>query len=161
VAPVVHAPVTPVVHHAPAPAAVVSTQTQTHSHSHSHSHSNDAVVAALYPFNALRDHDLSLRAGDVIVNVNKKPIGGGNGNWWEGKNIHTGAVGAFPSNYVKELTSGERGIVLFSYTATRQDELSISAQQPIEILLRRDSGWWLARVGSQLGLVPYNYIQLS
>jgi len=152
----------------PVPAAIPPRPAQPSSVVHSSAHAahssssgGECVLAAIYPFNAIRDHDLSLRVGDVIVNVNKSPVGGGNGNWWEGKCLHTGTNGMFPSNYVKELTSGEHGVVLFSYSGTRQDELSITAGQTIEILLHRDSGWWLARSGSQLGLVPYNYVQLN
>jgi hypothetical protein len=52
------------------------------------------VVYGRYTIKAEQEGDLEFQKGDMIQVFHKKP------NWWKGKNLMTGLVGIFSSNYV-------------------------------------------------------------
>ena len=55
-----------------------------------------ATVTAVFSFCAARVHELNLEPGDQIKVLRKHSSG-----WWEGRAIHTGSTGWFPSNHVR------------------------------------------------------------
>jgi hypothetical protein len=51
-------------------------------------------------------------------------------------------------------------IAIFPYEAQQDDELSFPADAVLEILEEANtSGWFKARLGDQIGLIPSTYIQ--
>jgi len=51
-------------------------------------------------------------------------------------------------------------IALFPYEAQQDDELSFPADAVLEILDQENtSGWFKARLGDQVGLIPSTYVQ--
>jgi len=51
-------------------------------------------------------------------------------------------------------------IALFQYEAQQDDELSFPADAVLEILDQENtSGWFKARLGDQVGLIPSTYVQ--
>ena len=53
-------------------------------------------------------------------------------------------------------------IVVFPYKAQQEDELSFPAEATFEILdLTNNSGWFKARLGKKIGLIPSTYVQPS
>jgi hypothetical protein len=53
-----------------------------------------------------------------------------------------------------------KGKVLFDYSATEEDELSLSQGDYVQVLETYDDGWWLIKKGTLLGLAPSNYIDV-
>ena len=52
-----------------------------------------------------------------------------------------------------------RASVLYDYCATQPDELSISKEESLEVLVKHEDDWWLVRnAQGQEGLIPGNYV---
>ena len=71
-----------------------TTTTTTTTRSTEYDGSLGLVVYGRYTIKAEQDGDLEFKKGDMIQVFHKKP------NWWKGKNLITGLVGIFSSNYV-------------------------------------------------------------
>jgi len=50
-------------------------------------------------------------------------------------------------------------MAIFPYEAQQEDELSFPADAVLEILDQNTSGWFKARLGDQVGLIPATYVQ--
>jgi hypothetical protein len=51
-------------------------------------------------------------------------------------------------------------MAIFPYDAQQEDELSFPADAILEILDHKNpSGWFKARLGDQVGLIPSTYVQ--
>ena len=53
------------------------------------------------------------------------------------------------------------GRVLFKYDALESDELSVEIDDVVELISLNDDGWWLAKLGKAIGLIPGNYVCLE
>ncbi|GAA6217706.1 proline-serine-threonine phosphatase-interacting protein 1-like [Lates japonicus] len=52
----------------------------------------------------------------------------------------------------------DRYLVLYSYTAREEDELSVTRGDVVQVLDRGDDGWWTVEGNGATGLVPGNYL---
>lgn len=55
----------------------------------------------------------------------------------------------------------ETGRVIYDYSATEEDELTIHEGETFSLLQTFDDDWWLVKVNQSVGLVPSNYVKLS
>ncbi len=53
------------------------------------------------------------------------------------------------------------GRILYNYTAQESDELSVEVDDVIELISLNEDGWWLAKHGMVIGLIPGNYVVLE
>ncbi len=51
--------------------------------------------------------------------------------------------------------------VLYAYTATASDQLSVNANEKLTLIEKDPSGWWTCRRGREQGLVPSTYLEES
>ena len=75
---------------------------------------------------------------------------------------------AASNNYAKlsplnNETNTNAWIAVYDYDATADDELSLNFGHPVEVLstdfaVSGDTGWWVGRRGSKIGVFPRNYI---
>jgi len=126
------------------------------------------IVRALYNYDATEDNELSFKANERIVVIQKDDSG-----WWHGE--LNGQVGIFPSNFVE---SGEgappAGVVaskeeptktatkckvLYDYNADSDSELTIK-EGDILTIETEDEGWYFGANGKgDTGRFPSNYVQ--
>ena len=53
----------------------------------------------------------------------------------------------------------EQVLALFSYTAQNEDELTFYKGSVINVM-SREGDWWRGELNGQVGMFPYNYVQL-
>lgn len=58
-----------------------------------------------------------------------------------------------PLNYIG------RCIAQYDFKATRDDELSIQSGDNINIIEKRNDGWWKGELRSTIGLFPSTYVR--
>lgn len=46
----------------------------------------------------------------------------------------------------------------FDFKSTHDDEITIKAGEQIEILEKREDGWWRGRLNDKIGLFPSTYV---
>lgn len=121
----------------------------------------EAVVE--YDYTAQEPDELTIRKGDVIREIIKKP-----GGWWEG--TLRDKRGMFPDNFVtvilKEKVSQRQKPgrclrqckAVFSYHPAHDDELSLSVGDLIDILGEVEEGWWRGKIGESEGVFPSNFV---
>ncbi|KAI4882672.1 hypothetical protein NFI96_008925, partial [Prochilodus magdalenae] len=101
---------------------------------------------ALYTYESPESGDLTFRAEDVILVIEKE------GEWWKG--CIGDQSGLFPSNYVKPKDSDtaksgasvkkpEIAQVTAAFIATTAEQLSLTPGQLILVLHKNSCGWWL------------------
>eukprot|EP00026_Physarum_polycephalum_P007209 Phypoly_transcript_07266.p1 GENE.Phypoly_transcript_07266~~Phypoly_transcript_07266.p1 ORF type:complete len:474 (+),score=109.19 Phypoly_transcript_07266:75-1496(+) len=145
--------------HTPAAAVAASSTT-----SNSSPRMTRVLVRALYNYDATEDNELSFKANDKIVVIQKDDSG-----WWHGE--LNGQVGIFPSNFVE---SGEGGAgagpkeepktaskckVLYDYNADSDSELTIKEGDVLTIE-SEDEGWYFgSNSKGETGRFPSNYVQ--
>ncbi|KAI9999976.1 hypothetical protein NQD34_011819, partial [Periophthalmus magnuspinnatus] len=133
------------------------------------------VVYAYAPQN---QDELELCVGEVIEIMNEIEDG-----WWMG--IKNGKVGAFPSNFVKEIIVKDTKInegksrpklsdavftkeamecckVMFDYKPKAEDELELKKGDVVVILSKEteDEGWWQGELNGRCGFFPDNFVML-
>jgi len=123
------------------------------------------LVRALYNYDATEESELSFKANERLVVLQKDDSG-----WWQGE--LNGRVGMFPSNFVEVVdpnapaTNGgdqkEHGgqcKVLYDYNADSDSELTIKEGELLTVE-SEDEGWFFgfnSKGGS--GRFPSNYVQ--
>ena len=53
----------------------------------------------------------------------------------------------------------ERAKVKYPYVPLRKDEIKLEVDNNVDVYLKRESGWWFGKSGSQQGLFPHNFVQ--
>lgn len=53
------------------------------------------------------------------------------------------------------------GRVQFDYSAIESDELEIEREEIVELIHLNEDGWWIAKKGKSIGLIPGNYVVLE
>jgi uncharacterized membrane-anchored protein YhcB (DUF1043 family) len=121
-------------------------------------------VRALYNYDATEESELSFKANDRLVVLQKDDSG-----WWQGE--LNGRVGMFPSNFVevvdpnaatnsseqKEL--GGQCKVLYDYNADSDSELTIKEGEVLTVE-SEDEGWFFGfNSKGESGRFPSNYVQ--
>jgi len=128
------------------------------------------LVRALYNYDATEDNELSFKANDKIVVIQKDDSG-----WWHGE--LNGQVGIFPSNFVEsgdgtgnagpgpgpgpkeEPKTASKCKVLYDYNADSDSELSIKEGDVLTIE-SEDEGWFFgSNSKGETGRFPSNYVQ--
>jgi chemotaxis protein histidine kinase CheA len=123
------------------------------------------LVRALYNYDATEDNELSFKANDRIVVIQKDDSG-----WWHGE--LNGQVGIFPSNFVEgdggaagpavtkeEPKTATKCKVLYDYNADSDSELTIK-EGDILTIENEDEGWYFgSNSKGDTGRFPSNYVQ--
>ncbi|KAJ3611416.1 hypothetical protein NHX12_021431 [Muraenolepis orangiensis] len=141
------------------------------------SSSVEAVVE--FDYEAQQPDELSLRLGDVIVNIRHD-----DGGWWEGE--LDGRRGFFPDNFVREVKgtvpwsfnlssvslrassgSSSRAVseqirkrrfkAAFSYVPQNEDELELKIGDIVEVLTEVEEGWYEGLLNGKTGMFPSNF----
>ncbi|CAF0755063.1 unnamed protein product [Adineta ricciae] len=131
----------------------------------------EEIAIATVPFESTEPGQLTLEK-DQIVHLTKKDENG----WYQGEirlPDQPVRVGWFPSDHVQIQTpvssipsdpnasNSQHYIAIFPYDAQQDDELSFPADAVLEISdPENTSGWFKARLGDQVGLIPSTYVQL-
>lgn len=123
-------------------------------------------VRALYNYDATEDSELSFKANERLVVLQKDDSG-----WWQGE--LNGRVGMFPSNFVevvdpnaptKEVASEQKELggqckVLYDYKADSDSELTIKEGELLTVE-SEDEGWFFGfNSKGESGRFPSNYVQ--
>ncbi|CAF3438151.1 unnamed protein product [Rotaria socialis] len=135
--------------------------------------SQQEVAVAIAPFHTNEEGRLSFDQGQLIY-VTKK----GDKGWYQGEirsSDQPMRFGWFPANCVQMQTASTftppvsmyqnaseypRCVALFAYDAQQEDELSFPVDAVLEILDQTgNSGWFKARYGNQVGLIPSTYVK--
>lgn len=121
------------------------------------------LVRALYNYDATEDSELSFKANEKLIVLQKDDSG-----WWQGE--LNGRVGMFPSNFVevidpnapqknpdhKELVGQVK--VLYDYTADSDSELTIKEGELLTVE-SEDEGWYFGfNSKGESGRFPSNYV---
>jgi len=124
-------------------------------------------VLVLFDYDGQADDELTIRKGDVILEVKKQ-----DGGWWEG--LLGSKRGVFPDNFVTVVSEaemsnplirtgpgkGRRCKVLFSYHPTHEDELALLVGDEIQLLGEVEEGWWRGRLAGKIGVFPSNFVSV-
>uniref|UniRef100_A0A3Q2YZ52 SH3 domain containing 21 n=1 Tax=Hippocampus comes TaxID=109280 RepID=A0A3Q2YZ52_HIPCM len=133
------------------------------------------VVFAYSPVN---EDELQLVVGETVEILSEIEDG-----WWMG--IKNGSVGAFPSNFVREIFVAPKGApktpsrllrlttdrgpalveccqVMFDYKAKAEDELDLKIGDVVVILRKEteDDGWWEGELNGRCGFFPDNFVMV-
>lgn len=124
------------------------------------------LVRALYNYDATEESELSFKANDRLIVLQKDDSG-----WWQGE--LGGRVGMFPSNFVevvdpnaptKEAAAEQKELggqckVLYDYNADSDSELSIKEGEVLTVE-SEDEGWFFGfNSKGESGRFPSNYVQ--
>uniref|UniRef100_A0A672PRN9 Osteoclast-stimulating factor 1 n=1 Tax=Sinocyclocheilus grahami TaxID=75366 RepID=A0A672PRN9_SINGR len=127
-----------------------------------------------FPYTPANEDELDLVVGETIEILREIEDG-----WWIGKKNNR--VGAFPSNFVKEIfvpSKGEGKVqqrpslrrktpsvkeccqAMFDYTAVTEDELNLKKGDVIAIINKttEDEGWWEGELNGRRGFFPDNFV---
>jgi len=123
-------------------------------------------VLVLFNYDGQADDELTIRKGDVILDVKKQ-----DGGWWEG--LLGSKRGVFPDNFVTVVSEAEMNTplirtekgrkckVLFSYNPTHEDELALLVGDEIQLLGEVEEGWWRGRLSGRVGVFPSNFVSVT
>lgn len=123
-------------------------------------------VLVEYDYSAKEPDELTIKKGDVIRDVIKKP-----GGWWEG--TLNDKKGMFPDNFVrlinkdaqipfrnkKDVSKIRQCRVIFSYKQENRDELNLNVGDVITILGEEEEGWWRGTINGNEGVFPSNFVE--
>lgn len=94
------------------------------------SSSNDSrvdIVEAMYDFKPQHDEDMELHPGmkvEVLERLSEY--------WWRGKAVGSSAAGVFPSNYIKEISDGNK--------STKENEFTTNSSEKVSSQPEKGSG---------------------
>ncbi|XP_057374213.1 SH3 domain-containing kinase-binding protein 1-like isoform X2 [Daphnia carinata] len=127
-------------------------------------------VLVLFNYDGQADDELTIRKGDVILDVKKLE-----GGWWEG--LLGSKRGLFPDNFVMVVAEadmnqayssaavrsekGRRCRALFSYAPSHEDELELLVGDEIHFLGEVEEGWWRGKLNGKIGVFPSNFVVIE
>ncbi|KAI9218980.1 hypothetical protein BC828DRAFT_387198 [Blastocladiella britannica] len=122
------------------------------------------MATAQYAYEATNAEEMDLAEFDRIEVLEVDD------EWGRGRKAGSTIEGWFPMSYIKQGAQKEsaaadtaasaRGMMLYDYTATASDELTVNADVHVDILDdATDPDWWLVGVNGERGLVPANYVE--
>uniref|UniRef100_A0A673LRH2 Osteoclast-stimulating factor 1 n=1 Tax=Sinocyclocheilus rhinocerous TaxID=307959 RepID=A0A673LRH2_9TELE len=130
-----------------------------------------------FPYTSAHEDELELVVGETIEILREIEDG-----WWMGKKNNQ--IGAFPSNFVKEIFVPSKGDVgkvqqrpslrrktssvkeccqvMFDYKAVAEDELNLKKGDVIAIINKstEDEGWWEGELNGRRGFFPDNFVMV-
>ncbi len=110
------------------------------------------VCVALYDYTAVKTGELSMKKGDTVLVLEKKPSG-----WWKGQGLTgscEGQSGLLPGNYCQVL---ERVKAKYAYKAAKNDELTFAKGDVISVR-KKGQNWWIGELNGQIGAFPIAYV---
>ncbi|SAL98162.1 hypothetical protein [Absidia glauca] len=121
---------------------------------------------ALYDYDAQRNDELSLKAGDMVDVLQHDSE-----EWCTAENIETGQQGAVPTNYLEKLNHTvttavkDKGSVLAKvlqdYAAQDREELSLWKDGIVTVLDQTIAeGWWKGDLNGNSGIFPANHVKI-
>ncbi|KZS11789.1 putative SH3 domain-containing kinase-binding protein [Daphnia magna] len=127
-------------------------------------------VLVLFNYDGQADDELTIRKGDVILDVKKLE-----GGWWEG--LLGSKRGLFPDNFVMVVAEadmnqsyssaavrsekGRKCRALFSYAPSHEDELQLLVGDEIHFLGEVEEGWWRGKLNGKIGVFPSNFVVIE
>lgn len=130
---------------------------------------NSKKVVALYDYDATCEGELTFRKEDIIDVIDTAV----SDDWWEGKNVTTGAIGQFPTAYVRNVPtispegdgSAETFVTAqYDYKAQLKGELSFKTGDRIKVISKSAEGdesgaWWTGELQGVSGQFPSTYVE--
>ncbi|CAD6233840.1 GSCOCG00007335001-RA-CDS [Cotesia congregata] len=113
----------------------------------------------LFSYDPCNEDELALAPNDMVEYLGQVEEG-----WWTGR--LRGRVGVFPSNFVSAPAPAEDTkemcLVLFSYKAANEDELTLAEGEIVTLISRDapDKGWWKGELRGKIGLFPDNFVKI-
>lgn len=122
-------------------------------------------VLVEHDYSAQEPDELTIKKGDIIKDVIKRP-----GGWWEGS--LNDKKGVFPDNFVrliekdsvvlrnkKDSTRIRQCRVVFSYNQDHEDELNLKVGDLINVICEEEEGWWRGVLHGKEGVFPSNFVE--
>uniref|UniRef100_A0A8C1T2I2 Osteoclast-stimulating factor 1 n=1 Tax=Cyprinus carpio TaxID=7962 RepID=A0A8C1T2I2_CYPCA len=134
-----------------------------------------------FPYTPAHEDEMELVVGETIEILREIEDG-----WWMGKKNNQ--IGAFPSNFVKEIFVPSKGTlklelgkvqqrpslrrktssvkeccrVMFDYTGVTEDELTLKKGDVVAIINKstEDEGWWEGELNGRRGFFPDNFVMV-
>eukprot|EP00054_Salpingoeca_dolichothecata_P005456 m.34673 g.34673 ORF g.34673 m.34673 type:complete len:630 (-) comp15548_c0_seq1:195-2084(-) len=116
------------------------------------------LALALFDYKPLKDHELEIHAGDILVIEEGSP----DPAWLKATLRGSETKGVVPSNYVKDFFNEDdpnsKVTSLYAYEAKNDDELSFEANVSIMLLEPDENGWSVGLCDGRLGVFPSAYV---
>ncbi|KAI8446378.1 hypothetical protein BY996DRAFT_6422628 [Phakopsora pachyrhizi] len=113
-------------------------------------------VRTLYAYKSQCPEDLSL-VENIVIEAHPSKT---DDDWLHGTDVKSGRAGTFPKAYVTELEV-TWGKVLYGYTASSADEVSLIEDEMVAVVDTSDPDWLKVEEQGRVGLAPGAYIELS
>ncbi|CAF1589868.1 unnamed protein product [Adineta ricciae] len=136
------------------------------------------VVVAKFNYTAQENHELSVQKNERLILIDDSCL------WWKVKRVDSDDTGYIPSNFARRekrslldkiiskrinkkqtVSNGynqERvlslALVKFRYDAESEDEISLNKGIWVNVLQKKNDGWWLVQYEKQRGWFPSNYL---
>uniref|UniRef100_A0A3B4U6Q8 SH3 domain containing 21 n=1 Tax=Seriola dumerili TaxID=41447 RepID=A0A3B4U6Q8_SERDU len=122
----------------------------------------------VFAYSRINEDEMELVVGETIEIIREIEDG-----WWMG--VKNGKVGAFPSNFVKEIFVSPKDAVfskevrmkeccqvMFDYKAKAEDELELKKGDVVVVLRKEteDEGWWEGELNGRCGFFPDNFVMV-
>ena len=113
-----------------------------------------AVYVARHDFTATREDEVSLRAGDLVEEVEE------GGDWWRGRTA--AGAGTFPACFLEKVEATGRCTVVHPFTPRYDDEVELVVGREVEVFGEVEEGTWgRGLVAGRLGAFPLPYVRLQ
>ncbi|CAH7689309.1 hypothetical protein PPACK8108_LOCUS24361 [Phakopsora pachyrhizi] len=113
-------------------------------------------IRTLYAYKSQCPEDLSL-VENIVIEAHPSKT---DDDWLYGMDVKSGRTGTFPKAYVTELEV-TWGKVLYGYTASSADEVSLIEDEMVAVVDTSDPDWFKVEEQGRVGLAPGAYIQLT
>ncbi|CAH7671045.1 hypothetical protein PPACK8108_LOCUS5796 [Phakopsora pachyrhizi] len=113
-------------------------------------------IRTLYAYKSQCPEDLSL-VENIVIEAHPSKT---DDDWMYGTDVKSGRTGTFPKAYVMELEA-TWGKVLYGYTASSADEVSLIEDEMVAVVDTSDPDWLKVKEQGRIGLAPGAYIQLT
>ncbi|CAH7681470.1 hypothetical protein PPACK8108_LOCUS14065 [Phakopsora pachyrhizi] len=110
-------------------------------------------VRTLYAYKSQCAEDLSL-VENIVIEAHPSKT---DDDWLHGTDVKYGRTGTFPKAYVTEL----EGKVLYGYTASSANEVSLIEDEMVAVVDTSDPDWLKVEEQGRVELAPGAYIELS
>ncbi|KAI0979515.1 hypothetical protein GJ496_004600 [Pomphorhynchus laevis] len=139
----------------------------------------DLMVVAKYDYSATEPKEMSFKKGDKFILVDDRQ------HWWLVQRLDGDQLGYVPSNFMRPEKKGiisriiskkckkfspflvddmnafsyiGAALVRHNYEAKNSDELTLSKGTKVNILQKKDDGWWFIEASMRKGWFPSNYL---
>ncbi|CAF4733669.1 unnamed protein product [Rotaria sp. Silwood1] len=140
---------------------------------------SNEIVIAKFNYNAQENHELSIVKNERLLLLDDSCL------WWKVKRVDSDEIGYIPSNFARHekrslldkliskrinkkppITNGTNNnerilslaLVKFRYDAEGEDEISLNKGIWVNVLQKKNDGWWFVQYEKQRGWFPSNYL---